>query len=162
MEDKETAAAEYNNLTENFPTLLQTALDKLKDEWQRLNTIAGASQTLLVDQKLGQALRVVMGVAAYSIGVGAERIAIVPGDAFALYFFTYLENFAVLTVPIYSLQAPWEWSIFWHELAGYKVRQLEKDATIDAISKLKAKKLMLMSEVLNKFENKQKSTITHA
>ena len=71
--------------------------------------------------------------AALSVGIEAERIAIVPGDAFALYFFTYLENFAVLTVPIYSVQAPWEWSIFWHELAGYKVRQLEKDTALTAI-----------------------------
>jgi hypothetical protein len=46
-----------------------------------------------------------------------------------------VDNFAVLTVPIYSVQNPWEWSIFWHELSGYKVRRLEKSKTIDTIRK---------------------------
>ena len=127
------AGDEYNNLTSNFPTLLQNALDKLKDEWQRLNTIAVASQTLTEDKKLIQALEAVVTVTSFSVGIEAERIAVVPGNAFALYFFTYLENFAVLTVPIYSVRAPWEWSIFWHELAGYRVRQLKLDTTIDSV-----------------------------
>ena len=127
---RDEAAAEYNNLTSNFPTLLQNALDKLKDEWQRLNTIAVASKTLDKDDILARVLKQVVEYAAFTVEIEAERIAIVPGDAFALYFFTYLENFAVLTVPIYSVQAPWEWSIFWHELAGYKVRQIKKGTTL--------------------------------
>jgi len=129
------AVTEFDNLTANFPTLLQNALDKLKDEWQRLNTIAVASQTLTEDKNLIQALDAVVTATSYSVGIEAERIAVVPGNAFALYFFTYLENFAVLTVPIYSVRAPWEWSIFWHELAGYRVRQLKNGATIDSIRK---------------------------
>jgi hypothetical protein len=133
VEDRDIAAIEYNKLIENFPTLLQSALDKLRDEWQRLNTLAVASQTLTEDEKLDRSLKAVLEVAAHSVGVEAERIIIVPGNAFALYFFTYLDNFAVLTVPIYSVQAPWEWSIFWHELAGYKVRRLEKSTTIETV-----------------------------
>jgi hypothetical protein len=44
-------------------------------------------------------------------------------------------GYAILTAPIYSVRAPWEWSIFWHELAGYKVRRLTKDSEIIAIRK---------------------------
>jgi hypothetical protein len=133
IEDRIIAAIEYQKLIENFPTLLQNALDKLKDEWQRVNMLAVASQTLNENEKLDRSLKAVVEVAAHSVGVEAERIVIIPGNAFALYFFTYLDNFAVLTVPIYSVQAPWEWSIFWHELAGYKVRRLEKTSTIEII-----------------------------
>ena len=127
------AASEYYELTRKFPTILQNALGKLNDEWQRLNTMALASQALEKDEKLIQVLKVVVEAAGFTVGIEAERIAIVPGDTFVLNFFTYLENFAVLTVPIYSVQAPWEWSVFWHELAGYKVRQLKKDTTIKSI-----------------------------
>jgi len=134
-EDSKAATLEYETLIKNFPTLLQNALDKLKAEWQRLDTIAVASQTLTKDENLVRTLNIVIESAAFSVGIEAERIAIVPGDAFALNFFTYLENFAVLTAPIYSVQAPWEWSIFWHELAGYKVRQLENDMTLTTIRK---------------------------
>ncbi len=130
---RDDADIEYKKLIKNFPTLLQTALDKLKDEWQRLYTIAVASKKLTEDKDLIQTLQGVVECAAFSVGIEAERIAIVPGDAFALNFFTYLENFAVLTVPIYSVQAPWEWSIFWHELAGFKVRHLENDTVLITI-----------------------------
>jgi len=127
------ANAQYNTLTTNFPTLLQDALEKLKDEWQRLDMITVSSQILKKDKKLMRSLEAVVEIASYSVGIEAERIAIAPGDAFALYFFAYIENFAILTVPIYSVRAPWEWSIFWHELAGYKVLWLEKSTTIDKI-----------------------------
>jgi hypothetical protein len=128
---RDDADDEYKRLINDFPSLLQSALDKLKDEWQRLNTIATASQTLTKDEKLIRALMTVAEAAAHSVGIDAERIVIIPGNGFALYFFSYLEKFAVLTVPIYSMRAPWEWSIFWHELAGYRVRQLENSATIN-------------------------------
>lgn len=124
-ENREMAAIEYKNLVENFATLLQDALNKLTDEWQRLGTIAVASQALAKDQELIQSLETVVEVAAYSIGIEAQRIVVVPGKEFALYFFAYLENLIVFTVPVYSVQAPWAWSIFWHELAGHQVRWLD-------------------------------------
>lgn len=129
------AVAKYEKLLESYPALLQSAIDRLKDEWHRLGSIAVASQTLDDDKNLIQLLKAVVDVAAHSMGIEAERIVVVPGKEFALYFFKYLENFAVLTVPIYSVTAPWEWSIFWHELAGYKVRRLEKDITLNTIRK---------------------------
>jgi hypothetical protein len=136
---EESARLEYNDLIKNFPCLLQNALDKLREEWQRIHGIAIASQAITrgenskKDGELIRALEVALESAAYTIGIEAERIVIVPGNAFALYFFSYLDNFAILTVPIYSVQAPWEWSIFWHELAGYKVRQLENDSIINDV-----------------------------
>jgi hypothetical protein len=133
----EDAGSEANekqyDLEKHFPMLLQKALDKLNDEWQRLNTMANASQTLEKEEELIQVLKVVVETAAFMVGIEAERITIVPGNTLALDFFTYLDNFAVLTVPIYSVQAPWEWSIFWHEIAGYKVRQIEKGTKIEII-----------------------------
>lgn len=133
LKDEEAASVECTRLINTFPTLLQYAVDKLRDEWQRLNMLAIANQNLVQNAKLFRALSVVVDVAAYSVGIAAEKIAIVPGSSFALYFFSYLKNFAVLTVPIYSVKAPWAWSIFWHELAGYKVRKLRKAETIDSI-----------------------------
>jgi hypothetical protein len=127
------AQSEYENLKKDFPVLMQSAMDKLRDEWQRLSALALASQTLTENEKLGRALKVVVEVAAHSIGVDKEKIIIVPGSAFALNFFTYVEDMAALTIPIYSVQTPWEWSVFWHELAGYKVRQLKKSKTLEAV-----------------------------
>jgi hypothetical protein len=135
QEDYKTANKEYRQLLKEFPTLLQSAVDKLREEWQRLNVFVVARQRLTADERLDRSLKAVVEVAAHSVGIEAERVVIVPGTTFALYFFTYLDNFAVLTIPIYSVQAPWEWSIFWHELAGYKVRRLEKSETIEAIRK---------------------------
>lgn len=133
VRSRESAALDQKKLVGEFPTLMQKALDKLKDEWQRLNTIATAGKTLAEDKKLVRALILVAKAAAYFVGVEAEQVVVVPGNSFALYFFSYLKNFAVLTVPIYSVRSPWEWSIFWHELAGYKVRQLENTAAVEGV-----------------------------
>lgn len=135
----ESADASYQDLVTRFPALLQTALDKLKNEWRRLDTIVDSNQDLVRDKQLLGALEAVVKAAAYSVGIEKDRIVIVPGDAFALYFFSYLDNLAVFTVPIHSVRAPWEWSIFWHELAGYQVRQLESQRTIENLrTKIKA------------------------
>jgi hypothetical protein len=131
----ESAGKKYDDLIKDFPKLMQDAIDKLRNEWQRINTIVSNGQVLNQDEKLIRSLKSVVAVAAHSVGIEAERIVIVPGNVFALSFFTYLENFAVLTIPIYSVQASWEWSIIWHELAGYKARSLEKITTIDTIRK---------------------------
>jgi hypothetical protein len=138
----DSANDEENNLKKSFPALLQNALDKLRREWQRLNTIAIASKTITKDEKLIEALDAVVEAARFSVGTKVARIAVVPGEAFALQFYAYLKNFAVLTVPIYSVQAPWEWSIFWHELAGDKVRRLEKDTATEIESVREALKMI--------------------
>lgn len=129
----EAAGEKYKDLVKEYPRLMQNAIDRLKNEWQRINTIVSTGQVLNQDEKLIKSLKSVVAVAAHSVGIEAEQIIIVPGNTFALSFFTYLENFAVLTIPIYSMQSFWEWSIIWHELAGYKVRSLERIAAIDTI-----------------------------
>lgn len=141
----------YTDLIKNFPALLQEALDKLKTEWQRLDTIATSSQALIQDKQLLRAVEAVVKAAAYSVGIEKDRIVIVPGNDFALYFFSYLDNLAVLTVPIHSVKAPWEWSIFWHELAGYKVRQLKRKVTINEVKD----KLQNFFDLYNREEKKQ-------
>jgi hypothetical protein len=124
------AADEEGRLIENFPTQMQNVLDKLRQEWQRLNAVAAASKTLAKDTILMRALDLVVESAKISIGT-TDRIAIVSGDVFSLQFYSYLKNFAVLTVPIYSVQAPWEWSIFWHELAGAKAHRLKNNTALE-------------------------------
>ncbi len=115
----------YEALLREAPIVLQESLEKLTREWDRIAKIVAAAQTL--EPELRRALRRVVLVAAAAVGVPAENILIVPGEVPALTFFHYIENFAVLTLPLYSLQAPWEWSIIWHELAGYKVRRLNAE-----------------------------------
>ena len=106
----ESAGYKYRDLIEKYPKLMQDALNKLRDEWQRIDTIVGANQIFSqVDEK--RALQIVMSVAAQFLDIKAKRIIIVPGNEFALYSFTYLENFGVLTIPIYSMQAVWEWRL---------------------------------------------------
>jgi hypothetical protein len=130
-ESRDTAEKEVRRLKDSFPTLMQSALDKLRDEWQRLNTVAAASEVITKNGKLIETLDLVVEAARFSVGIDVSRIAVVPGDAFSLQFYAYLKNFAILTVPIYSVQVPWEWSIFWHELAGEKVRRLEKNTAFE-------------------------------
>jgi hypothetical protein len=127
----ESASMEEEKLRKDYPALMQKALDKLKDEWQRLNAIAIANKSLSRDNELIKTLYAVVEIARFLVGIKVRQIAVVPGDAFALQFYSYYRDFAVLIVPIYSVQAVWEWSIFWHELAGDKVRRLEKDATAE-------------------------------
>lgn len=129
------AEIKLGKLKENFPVLMQGALDKLRNEWQRLDGILTAGRTLTQDEKANRSIEAVGKVAAHFVGIDADWISIVPGSSFALYFFTYIESFAILTVPVYSVHAPWEWSIFWHEIAGYKVHQLKKETTIEEIRK---------------------------
>jgi hypothetical protein len=117
---------------EQVPLELQAALDKLIIEWERVETIALSSQSLAADEDLMQSIRSAVAVAAHDLEVD-QKIVVVPREVFALYLFEYQENIAVLTVPVYSVRAPWEWSIFWHELAGYKARRLKKDLEISAI-----------------------------
>lgn len=138
-QEKVTISDEYERLRRRYPTLLQQALDKLRDEWQRLNTIATASRVLKNDEQLMKAINRVVDAAAHTVGIDAEYIHVIPGNSFALFFFSYLQDYAILTVPIYSVRAPWEWSIFWHEAAGYRVRQLESNTAINDIqNKLEA------------------------
>lgn len=153
MKTGEDAFEEQKKLVEIFPTQLQNALDKLRHEWQRLNTVAVASKTLAKDEKLIEALKFVVEAAKISVGI-ADRIAIVPGDAFALQFYAYLKNFSILTVPIYSVQAPWEWSIFWHELAGAKAHRLKNDTAIE-IDTIR-EKLVLFHEHFQKKDTKER------
>lgn len=145
------AIAEKQRLINTFPTQLQNALDKLWQERQRINTIAVSSNALAKEDKLAQALGFVVLSAKISFGM-TKRIAIVPGDAFSLQFYSYVKNFAVLTVPIYSVQAPWEWSIFWHEIAGDVAHRLKNDTT-NEIETIRGK-LIDFSDFLQK--NKEK------
>ncbi len=119
---------------EEVPLRLQQALDKLINEWLRVDGIAHSSQSLSADTDLLKAINLAVALAAHDLGID-QKIIVVPGEAFSLCFFTYLADVAILTVPIYSIRAPWEWSIFWHELAGFKVRRLRKSTEIGAIGK---------------------------
>lgn len=156
-ESRAAAEKELKALLEKFPTLLQSALNKLKEEWQRLNAIAVADKEIKKNEKLIPTLDLVVEAARFSVGIDVSRIAVVPGDAFALQFYAYLRNFAILTVPIHSVQAPWEWSIFWHELAGEKVRRLEKNTAFE-IESIR-NNLRLIKDKWNKGDDNYRKTL---
>jgi hypothetical protein len=62
------------------------------------------------------------------VGFSPESFPVIPqfGTAYSLGFFNYTDDFMALNLPITALQSPWEWTIFWHEIAGQKIRLLKK------------------------------------
>jgi len=40
--------------------------------------------------------------------------------------FAYTKEFQILDIPVTVLYTPWEWSVIWHEVAGYKVKEIKK------------------------------------
>lgn len=116
---------EYHQLLDRVPSLLQDGLSKLTAEWERVYQVIIASRTAHSDIN---ALLPVVYAASHSVGIDGRHLAVIPqiSNDFALQFFNYADNFTVLMIPIYTLKAPWEWSILWHEMAGYQVRWLKE------------------------------------
>jgi hypothetical protein len=158
IEDARDASEEkIKELKRQYPIQLQRALDRLEEQWRQIYDLANtyresneykdrriqdvSKDVLQKDHSLivMEILRKMVQYTAFSMGITNMEIVIVPGSAFSLSFFGYVENFAVLTVPIYSVMSPFEWSIFWHELAGYRVREIKSAAKLEDIKqKLRA------------------------
>ena len=114
----------------DVPILMQQALNKLTAEWARAYGFIAATRakkTSETDRIITQ-LSPLIRAAVQDVGFSAESLPVVPqfGTAYSLGFFNYADDFMALNLPITALQSPWEWTIFWHEIAGQKVRLLKK------------------------------------
>ncbi len=114
----------------DVPILMQQAIGRLIDEWDRVYSIIMAGQLIELEgiREIVELLTPVVKEAIGDIGFGAEHFAVIPqfGSYYKMEFFEYADDFMALSLPLTALKSPWEWSIIWHEIAGDKVRQLKK------------------------------------
>lgn len=110
--------------------MMQAALDKLVEEWHRVYAIIAsirastshAEAKRLVDQ---MSSFVEMAMRDVDLSPNTFPIILQFGQSYSMRFSNYSDGFAALSIPMWVLQSPWEWTILWHELAGEKVRQLK-------------------------------------
>lgn len=110
--------------------LLQQALDKLTAEWARVYGFIAATEARSTrnTQEIERQLSPLIRAAVRDVGFSSDSFPVIPqfGTAYSLGFFNYTDDFMALNLPITALQSPWEWTIFWHEIAGQKIRLLKK------------------------------------
>jgi hypothetical protein len=103
---------------------LHNVIEKLAEEWMLLVPIIQVA-AVRPDTPLALLARVVEGASeALNLDLDSQ-IAVVPhvGRHFELVRFHYAPYVALIGVPFFDLQTPWEWSVIWHELAGILVAQ---------------------------------------
>lgn len=118
-----------NVLDINVPVLMQEALDKLVEEWERVYSfiaINPKSDTKGTKEFL-EHLTPIINTAIRDVGFNPDSVRVIPqfGNAYSLGFFNYSDDFMALNVPLTKIKSPWEWTIFWHEIAGLRVRLLK-------------------------------------
>src|SRR6266498_2036740 len=110
--------------------LMQQALDKLTAEWERVYGFMAATQAKKTaeSQQVITKLSPLVRAAISDVGFTPESFPVIPqfGTIYGLGFFNYTDDFMALNLPITALESPWEWTIFWHEIAGQKLRLLKK------------------------------------
>lgn len=111
---------------------LQEALSKLVDEWQRVYAIVTAlreRQANLESRRLLNQMDPFVDIAMKDVGLSYTDFPVVLqfGQSYSLKFSKYSDKFAALSIPLWVLESPWEWTILWHELAGERVRQEKVD-----------------------------------
>jgi hypothetical protein len=113
----------------DVPKSMQLALDKLVVEWNRVYSVIAAIQTSesRAAKKVIAPLTPVIHAAMRAVGLSPKTFPLVLqfGQTYNMGFFNYIDNFRSLSLPLSALKSPWEWTIFWHELAGERVRLLE-------------------------------------
>jgi len=109
--------------------LMQQALDKLAKEWERVYgfVVLNTKSIIKESQEFIERLAPVINAASLDMGF-SSKFPVIPqfGNAYSLGFFNYSDDFSALNMPLQKIKSPWEWTIFWHELAGLKVRLLVK------------------------------------
>ena len=119
---------------------MQEALDKLVDEWFR---VYGIIQSIRGRNSNAESKRIVdlttpfVDIAMRDVGLKPEEFPVILqfGQSYSMRFSNYSGGFAALSMPLWILGSPWEWTILWHELAGEKVRTLKNDK-IDYFKKM--------------------------
>jgi hypothetical protein len=109
---------------------IQKALDKLVDEWQRVYAVILAIRARNVNEESRKKLDQIapfLDLAMRDVGLSFESHPVILqfGEAYSMRFSRYSESFAALSIPLWVLESPWEWTLLWHELGGEKVRQLK-------------------------------------
>ncbi len=130
-EQKLADAASKDGVTDTeVSILMQKAVDKLTTEWARVYGFIAATEAKRTSEtaKIINQLSPLIRAAIRDVGFAPEMFPVVPqfGTVYSLGFFNYTDDFMALNLPITALQSPWEWTIFWHEIAGQKVRLLKK------------------------------------
>jgi hypothetical protein len=124
---------------ENVKVIKEHALiDKLQVEWEKVNQLIAASETgrtrLFFNEKYASAwIKKLVAAAAKDLGIDECEIVVLPdfGENYSLLSFNYSTDLVILEIPITALVTPWEWSVIWHEMAGYKAKKMkEKDGKV--------------------------------
>jgi hypothetical protein len=109
---------------------IQDALGKLVDEWHRVYAVISALRSRAASKeskRLLDQMSPFVDVAMKDVALSRETfpVALQFGQAYSLRYTNYIDGFAALSIPLWVLESPWEWTILWHELAGEKVRMLK-------------------------------------
>ena len=107
---------------------LHELVDKLTREWHTVTELIATVD--LGESYLGQ-FQPYIQQATKDIGLSsaADQYILIPtfGEYFALTRFEYsTTSLAMLKLPLSALNAPWEWSVIWHEVAGLKVQKVKE------------------------------------
>lgn len=128
-----TAATREQAATIDQKYAIQQAIDKLSEEWMRL---APTVQVAAFDEQSPFRLLSYMVAGAYRSLMLEQKcqITVIPhfGRHFNLVKFRYAPDVSLMSMPVFALQTPWEWSVIWHELAGLVIVQSDVAAWIDA------------------------------
>jgi len=106
-------------------------IDKLAREWENIFQLLATAKLLSSDLKTTDEfswLDVLTKTAQKDLNISGWDFIVIPKltQQFALTQFKYAPMLASLDIPITTLNAPWEWSIIWHELAGRKIKEIKK------------------------------------
>lgn len=151
LKEKYDALPSYTPANEfDVKILIQGALNKLVDEWNRVYAIIVAIRARGANQASKRLVRQMdpfIDVATRDVALKDFPVILQYGQAYSLRFSNYSDNFAALSIPLWVLESPWEWTILWHELAGEKVRQLKLE-TPDFFT-------LRFDEIVNALQNEQ-------
>lgn len=101
-------------------TELQTSYEQLQlltMEWNRVSQVVHLVRTNYRDVEL---FAPVIDEAQRLVGTNKIILPFTDGP-FSVTSFRYLQNLNILNIPVTAAYTPWEWSVFWHEIAGAKV-----------------------------------------
>jgi hypothetical protein len=103
-------------------------ISKLTAEWAKLNHLIAdlVFKNISTPEKEFAWLNALVLSAARDLKVDDEILVLPDYDNnFALTRLNYSKDVVILEFPITAMSTPWEWSIVWHEIAGYKVQKMK-------------------------------------
>jgi hypothetical protein len=105
-------------------------INNLTAEWTNLSHLIAAILFKQLDDPVSDLswLNALVVSAARDLGLNENEIFVLPdyNKNFSLTRLSYSSDIVILEFPITALETPWEWSIIWHEMAGYKVQKMKE------------------------------------